>query len=98
MTLLILWLVVTGRVSFSPVHPLESLPDIKPLGPNEYQPIPSDVELPEGHVLKLGESTRFGDVIVTPVRVTNQPTEFINILTNKPDTRKWPHSRHGDCG
>lgn len=39
--------------------------------------LPPDKEIPSANVLKLGESRRFGSVMVTPVRVTRGPVEFV---------------------
>lgn len=57
-------------------HQLESLPDVRTLKKGEFQFAGFESKLPEGHVLKLGESRRFGDVKVTPVKVTREPIEF----------------------
>lgn len=70
LTLLFLILWLTGRLSLSGNHQLESLPDIKPLSKGEFQSVPGDASLPPGHELRLGESQRFGDVVITPTRVT----------------------------
>ncbi|MEZ6130272.1 MAG: hypothetical protein R3C59_16425 [Planctomycetaceae bacterium] len=83
LTLLLLFLVATGRVSPSGVHPLESLPDVKPLKSTEFQRVPDDVPLPDGHALNLGESRRFGDIVLTPVKVTREPVAMID-PTGKP--------------
>ena len=97
LTLLLLGLLATGRVSLSGNHALESLPDLRPLAPNEFRRVPDGVELPEGHVLRLGESRRFGDVVVTPVRVTKEPLQFQGFmsgvmeskLTTEPVLKLW---------
>ena len=78
LTLLFLMLWMTGRLSLSGGHQLESLPDIKPLSKGEFQHVPDSATLPPGHELKLGESCRFGDVVVTPIRVTR---EVINVTS-----------------
>ena len=59
---------------------LESLPDLKPpvlasgeIGMSVARP---EAEVAPGHVLHLGESRRFGNVRVTPVRVTHGPVAF----------------------
>lgn len=72
LTLLFLLLLATGRLSLSGAHSLESLPDIKPLKSNEFQAVPDRASLPPFHDLNLGESRRFGDVMVTPLRVTRE--------------------------
>lgn len=66
-------------LAFGRTHQLESLPDVKPpmkkgeIAVTFYSP---KNELPRGHVLKLGESQRFGNVRVTPVKVTRGPVRF----------------------
>ncbi len=62
---------------------LESLPDIRPLAPNEFRKVPDGTPAADGHVLKLGESRRFGDVVVTPLRVTREPLTFQGFLSGK---------------
>jgi hypothetical protein len=79
-TLLLLFCLVTGRLTFRANHTLESLPDLRPLGPNEFLRVPDGTELPTGHLLKPGESKRFGDVVITPVRITREPLQFEGFL------------------
>ena len=86
LTLLFLLLLITGRISLSGVHQLESLPDIAPLQKNEFQQIPADASLPRDHSLKLGDSRRFGDVIITPLRVTAEPITFAHMTSGKIDS------------
>ncbi len=81
LTLLFLGLLLTGRMSLFGNHALESLPDLRPLAPNEFRKVPDGAELPNGHVLRLGESRRFGDVVVTPVRLTREPLQFQGFLS-----------------
>ncbi|MBC7967904.1 MAG: hypothetical protein H7Z17_18490 [Fuerstia sp.] len=81
LTLFLLELLYSGRVSLFGYHALESLPDLRPLPPNEFRRVPDGAELPDGHVLRLGESRRFGDVVVTPVRVTKEPLQFQGFLS-----------------
>jgi len=81
LTLLLLGLLVTGRLSLTANSVLESLPDLRPLPPNEFRRIEEGAELPPGHVLKLGESRRFGDVVVTPVKLTKEPLKFQGFLS-----------------
>ncbi|MDG1897670.1 MAG: hypothetical protein P8J37_22455 [Fuerstiella sp.] len=88
LTLLFLILWVTGRVSLTGAHQLESLPDIAPLQNNEFQHVPADASLPHNHTLKLGESQRFGDVIVTPLRVTTEPVTFAHMSSGKTDSSR----------
>ncbi len=97
LTLLLLGLLVTERLALSSNHVLESLPDLRPLKPNEFRPVPDGTELPDGHVMRIGESRRFGDVVVTPVRVSTEALKFQSYnsgapedkLTTKPVMRLW---------
>ena len=94
MTLLFLALLAMGRISLFGAHPLESLPDIRPLQSNEFQRVQIDaaVGLPGSHQLKLGESQRFGDVILTAERVTREPVRFVHMSTGaeEPDMATGP--------
>lgn len=83
LTLLFLFLLVTGRLSLFGNHQLESLPDVKPLRSDEFQLIPPTASLPAGHSLQLGESQRFGDVILTAERVTQEPLKFAHMTSGK---------------
>lgn len=87
LTCLFLFLLVTGRVSLFGGHPLESLPDLRPLQPNEFQRIPDDAALPENHVLEPGQSQRFGDVVVRPTKITREPLQFQGFLSGEVDER-----------
>lgn len=76
-TLALLYLLYT--LSRQKAHWLESLPDIKPaitpqgvtlkLANPEYDVAP-------GHRLRLGETRRFGDVVLTPIKVTKGGIAF----------------------
>lgn len=81
-TILMLLFWLTGRLQLSGVHPLESLPDVKPLQPGEFQKISDQAQLPSGHTLQLGQTARFGDVEITPLRVTRE------VLTAQNPARK----------
>ncbi len=83
LTLLLLYLLLTGKIHLNSNHPLESLPDIRPLAPNEFQAIPEDAALPAGHELQLGQSQRFGDIEVTPLRVTREALSFEDFQTGE---------------
>ncbi len=97
LTFLLLGLLLTGRLSLTGNSVLESLPDLRPLPPNEFRRIEEGAELPKGHVLKLGESRRFGDVVVTPVKLTKEPLKFQGFLsaeineklTSQPVLKLW---------
>ena len=74
-TLALIYLLAAGRT-----HQLESLPDLKP-PPKKGDVTTSDYispvnDLPAGHVLKLGQSQRFGSLRVTPVKVTRGTVKF----------------------
>ena len=81
LTLLFLGMLFTDRISLFGNHALESLPDLRPLAPNEFRRVPDGAKLPDGHVMRLGESRRFGDVVVTPVRLTREPLQFQGFLS-----------------
>ena len=55
---------------------LESLPDLPPEPPKQMTLIPVNAELPPGHTLSLGESQRFGNLRVEPLKVTRGPVQF----------------------
>ena len=62
---------------------LESLPDVKPQKKDDkivYKLVPESTEMPPGHLLSLGQSQRFGNLRVTPVRITKEPVEFVHHL------------------
>jgi hypothetical protein len=64
-------------------HYLESLPDLVPDirkdGEVGMKPVLPQMNLAPGHELQLGQSTRFGNVLVTPVKVTRGPLTFEHI-------------------
>ncbi len=74
-TLVLIYVLIAGRASN-----LESLPDLKPqVGKNgdiiwSYNIAKNDV--PSGHVLSLGQSRRFGNIKVTPIKVTRGIVKF----------------------
>lgn len=57
-------------------HPLESLPDIAPEPAGKLTFVPVDAPLPDGHVLAIGDSRRFGNLLVEPLRVTREPIRY----------------------
>lgn len=71
------WQVTNGAGSASE---LESLPDVKPArganGAIGMDLVPVAAEMPAGHTLALGETRRFGNLEVTPVKVTRGPVKF----------------------
>jgi hypothetical protein len=62
-------------------HQLESLPDVVPkekaTGEIELLVVSESAAMPKGHSLRLGQSQRFGDLMVTPFKVTREPLEFV---------------------
>lgn len=83
-TLLLLGLLFSGRISVTGRNILESLPDVQPLKSNEFRKVPEDAALPEGHTLMLGESRQFGDVVLTPFKVTREPIHYVNMMNGSP--------------
>jgi hypothetical protein len=58
---------------------LESLPDIKPEikeGEVVYKLVPEGRKVPAGHTLELGQSRRFGNILVSPKKVTYGAVKF----------------------
>ena len=92
MTLAVLylaWQLMNGGGSASS---LESLPDVKPQRDTDgnigMSLIKEAAEMPPGHTLALGDSRRFGNLKVTPLRVTRGPVKFEFHL--KDESRKKP--------
>lgn len=85
LTLLMLILLASGRVALFGPSRLESLPDIRTLDDGEFLKVPDDAALPEGHALQIGQTARFGDVIVRPLRVTVEPLRFVGFLSGNED-------------
>jgi hypothetical protein len=84
MTLVCLWLlwqIVTGT------HQLESLEDpaeaAAPNGKKIVQLYQVNMELPDGHLLRLGESRRFGNILVEPMKVTRGPLKFVHFSSDE---------------
>lgn len=66
-------------------HQLESLPDVVPEirnGEVALKVAPPESNVPPGHVLAIGESRRFGNLNVTPVRVSQGPLQFEHALND----------------
>lgn len=81
MTLAVIFLVY--KLLTPDTSALESLPDVKPQKMDDkivYKLVPEATEMPPGHLLSLGESQRFGNLQVTPVRITREPVEFVHHL------------------
>ena len=82
MTLAVIFLVY--KLLTPNMSALESLPDLKPQknkdGTIGYERVPEAAEMPPGHLLSLGESQRFGNLKVTPIRITKEPIEFLHHL------------------
>lgn len=75
MTLIALFLLMKGGSRPANEH-LESLPDVAPEPEGELSYIPVHAPLPVGHLLKIGEKQRFGNIEVEPLRVVHEPIEF----------------------
>ena len=60
----------------APTSNLESLPDVKPVE-NVRQLVPEKAKMPPGHTLELNQTQRFGNIEVTPVKVTQGPLVLI---------------------
>ena len=74
-TIYAVYLTLRGRT-----HQLESLPDLKTVqqqGGRAVVPRPEN-ELPPGHELRIGQSQRYGNIRVTPLRVTRGPLKFVH--------------------
>lgn len=85
-TMYLIYSILNGRA-----HQLESLPDLKTvqqLGGKVQIPEPRNM-LPPGHQLRLGQSARFGDIRVTPLRVTKGPLTFTH-YTGDPARERSP--------
>ncbi|MBT4867152.1 MAG: hypothetical protein HON53_18770 [Planctomycetaceae bacterium] len=78
MTIVCLWLLMR---MLSGAHQLESLEDPAEAtvrdGKKFVKLYQIDMKLPHGHVLRLGESRRFGNILVEPVKVTRGPLNFV---------------------
>ncbi len=72
---------------------LESLPDVKPretkTGKVERILVPEKADMPAGHTLALHETQRFGNIEVTPMKVTRGDLSFVHYAdksrTRSPD-------------
>lgn len=61
-------------------HALESLPDlVPPMKENRiaFNLVPEEATMPPGHTLSLGETRRFGNLEVTPLKVTRGMLDFV---------------------
>lgn len=79
LTIYVIYQAVFGRA-----NQLESLPDLpnaQQLGGRMLVPRPEN-HLPPGHELRLGQSQRYGDIRVTPLRVTRGPVQFSHYTAN----------------
>ena len=78
MTLAVAFLVWT-RVLNPSTHNLESLPDIEPPRHNKsiaYKFVPWNATVAPGHVLRIGEARRYGNLKVTALKVTRESLTF----------------------
>lgn len=79
----ILLLQLLGVMNLGGGHQLESLPDVAPLKPGEFQSIPETASLPPGHQLGLGSEARFGEIVFTPTKIVREPLTFEHMSTGK---------------
>ncbi|MBL4884470.1 MAG: hypothetical protein JKY95_08040 [Planctomycetaceae bacterium] len=87
-TLVCIYLVIQA-VTAKP-HDLESLPDLKPPMKEDeiaYRLVPEAVGLPRGHTLKIGQTRRFGNLLVTPTKVIYEPVQFVHYSGDPSITR-----------
>lgn len=88
-TLLLLYLFyVVGNAR---THNLESLPDLEPPmkdGKIGMRTAPVNATVAPGHELKLGESQRFGNLMVTPLRITRGAVTFAHAFGGKGEVRQ----------
>jgi hypothetical protein len=75
-TLALIYLLI--RMSQPNPHQLESLPDLPPPESNAFHHIREDAQMAPHHTLRIGESRRFGNVVVTPLRVTREPLQLVH--------------------
>ncbi|MBM4076758.1 MAG: hypothetical protein FJ267_14110, partial [Planctomycetes bacterium] len=76
---------------FSRQHALESLPDLVPPiqnGSVGWIGVKPEHEAAPGHKLVLGQSQRFGNIRVTPLKVTRSPLTFEHYLGEKSAARE----------
>lgn len=66
-------------------HQLESLPDIPQPDGNQFSIYRENASLAPGHTLHLGEARRFGNVELTPIKVTREPIRFQHFQTKRVD-------------
>ncbi len=88
----LLTIYLTYVTFFGRTHQLESLPDLKTVqqqGGRAAVPRPEN-DLPPGHELRLGQSQRYGNIRVTPLRVTRGPISFTHFSGDA--TRERPAS------
>lgn len=89
-TVMILYLVFGAK--FGTAHQLESLPDVvpkeTPAGKIRTDLVSQGASMPPGHTLKLGQTERYGNLRVTPLRVVREPVEFAHY--SDADMKKAP--------
>lgn len=80
-TVVILYLLY--RLQAGSPHQLESLPDIPQPEGNQFSIYRENASLAPGHTLHLGETQRFGNVEITPLKVTREPIRFQHFQTKR---------------
>jgi hypothetical protein len=92
MTLAVLYLAWQLMNGGGTASSLESLPDVRPQrdadGDIGMSLIKEGAEMPPGHTLALGDTRRFGNLKVTPLRVTRGPVKFEYHLKNDSQKKK----------
>jgi hypothetical protein len=82
LTLAFIMLLLRDMARSANPHQLESLPDIPHEKVEKLSYVPPRSGLAPGHTLKLGESQRFGNILVEPLKITSEPVEFVHYSGN----------------
>lgn len=95
-TLACIYLLLTSERPGVDASKLESLPDLRPRFDKKTKKIalrlvPEDAPMPPGHTLRIGDQQRFGNVKVTPLRVTRGSLQFVHF--NDPSKKKQSNER-----
>jgi hypothetical protein len=82
LTLAFIMLLLQNMARSARPHQLESLPDIPHEKVDKLSYVPPHSGLAPGHTLALGESQRFGNILVEPLKITDEPAEFVHYSGN----------------
>jgi len=63
-------------------HQLESLPDLPSEKAENLSYVPANMKLPRGHSIPLGQQQRFGNILIEPIKITEEPLEFVHYSGN----------------